>query len=146
ALGNAQCDEEADPDGLAMAVDAIAGRRLDRVREGVTEVEARTLTAIPLVGGDDGELHSDAPPYELSQLRIVREQIVGSRCRACGIPQAPTSDQRRLDYLGEAGASLLRREGREQRGVGEDRARLVKCPDVVLRLGKVDPGLAAIGR
>ena len=50
-----------------------------------------------------------------------------------------------LSDLGEARAQLLGRKRREQLRVGEHRGRLMEGSDVVLRLGKVDAGLAAVG-
>ena len=57
---------------------------------------------------------------------------------------AAARDQRRLDDLGESGRELGGRQGLEEAGIDEDRPGHLVGADVVLGLGQIDPGLAAV--
>ena len=61
------------------------------------------------------------------------------------LPQRPAGDQRGLDHLGPAGGQLGRRQRGQDAGIGEHGGRLVVGAGVVLALGQVDAGLAAVG-
>ncbi len=58
--GEAQRGEQAEPDRLAVAVAPVAGGGLDRVTDGVPEVEHLATAAVALVLGDDRELQARA--------------------------------------------------------------------------------------
>ena len=68
-----ECRQKAEADRLAVAVAAVAGGRLDRVPDGVTEVQDLTAAGVPLVGGHHGQLGPDAgedhPVVELTARR-----------------------------------------------------------------------------
>ena len=70
---------------------------------------------------------------------------VTERAYTHAVPQPAAGDQRRLDHLGVAGGALLRRQRVQGLGVDEDGGGLVVGADVVLGLGQVDAGLAAVG-
>ena len=63
--GQAQRREQPEADRLAVAVAVIAGRRLDRVTDGVPEVQHLAVPAIALVRGDYGELRARAFEHDL---------------------------------------------------------------------------------
>ena len=65
--------------------------------------------------------------------------------RRDAVPQRAAGDQRGLEDLGVTGGELGRVERLQQARVGEHGDRLVIGADVVLGLGQVDPGLAAVG-
>ena len=136
--GEPQRREQAERDRLAVAVLRVPGRGLDRVADGVPEVEDLAQAAVPLVLGDDPELRPRAVD---DHRRIVRR-----RPAAHPLPQRAAGDQRRLDHLGVPGGELLRRKRAQRRGVDEHRRWLVVGADVVLRLREVDAGLAPVGR
>ena len=120
-----------------MAVARVAGGGLDRVPDGVAEVQDLPDAGVALVARDDPQLGQ----------RARRDQAGVGRIRvpADALPQLAAGDQRGLDDLGVAGGELGRRERLERRGVGDHGRRLVERADVVLGLGEVDAGLAAVG-
>ena len=61
------------------------------------------------------------------------------------LPELAAGEQAGLQHLDEAGRELLGRQRRQGRGVGEHRRRQVVGAGVVLALGQVDAGLAAVG-
>ena len=121
-----------------MAVGGVPGHRLDRVRDGVAEVEHLAQAAVALVGGDDAQLGPRAGGDDLRRGRVG--------AGADALPQAAPGDQRRLDHLGVAGGELGARQAGQRVGVADHGAGLVKGADVVLGLLEVDTGLAAVGR
>ena len=120
-----------------MAQARVARHRLERVGDRVAEVQHLPPPAVALVLRDDRELRARA---------VEDHVVVDGLAGADAVPQRPAGDQRRLDDLGVPGGELLRRQRRERLRVHEDRRRLVVGADVVLGLGEVDPGLAAVGR
>ena len=104
----------------------------------MAEVEHLAQAGVALVLGDDPQLGpragGDHPP------------VVGRRPRAHALPQLAAGDQRRLDDLGVARRQLRGRKRRKRGRVGDHRGRLVVGADVVLGLGQIDAGLAAVGR
>ena len=136
--GQRERREQAERDGLAVAVARVAGGGLDRVPDGVAEVEDLAAPGVALVGLDDRELRPRAGEHEVG---------VDGRARVADpLPQRAAGDQRGLDHLGPAGRELLRRQRLEHPRVGEHRRGLVVGARVVLALGQVDAGLAAVGR
>ena len=74
--GQRERREQAEPDRLAVAVARVARRRLDRVPDGVAEVEALAGAGVALVGGHDRELRARARQHEVAVgLRGVRTRF-----------------------------------------------------------------------
>jgi hypothetical protein len=121
-----------------VAVAGVAGGRLDRVADGVPEVEDLAAAAVALVLGDDRKLEARAGEDRA---------LVGRRSGRFGrdaLPQRAPRDQGRLQHLNPTRAQLRRRQGAEGVGVDDHRRRLVVGADVVLGLGEVHPGLAPV--
>ena len=137
APGEAQRGQQAEADRLAVAQAAVAGDRLERVADGVAEVQHLAPAAVALVLGHDGELRPRAGQHDV---------VVVARAGRDALPEGAARDERRLQHLGEAGGALGARERRQDGGVGQDRGGLVVGADVVLGLGEVDAGLPAVGR
>ena len=102
ALGEAQRDEQAERDRLAVPERGVAGRRLERVRERVAEVERRAHARVALVRGDDGELRARAVLDDRGERRQLRgDRALERREREHPLPQlarprsAPSSRPRR---------------------------------------------------
>ena len=133
AARQAQRDEQADGDGLAVPVARVAGGRLDGVPDGVAEVQHLPAAGVALVLGDHRELRPQAA-----------EDHVGVRVAALPHPrpQRSTGDQRRLHDLGVAGRELLGRQRLERGGIADHGRGLVEDARVVLALGQVDARLA----
>ncbi len=143
-VGKLRRGDQADRDRLAMQVDAVAGNLLDRVGEGVPEVEQRPAPfgrQLALVRRDDGRLDRAAPPDHGGQLGARRPQ----RRALDGGEKLGVAEQARLDHLGHAGGELPAGQRGEQAGGDVDPARLVERADQVLAGREVDPGLAADG-
>ena len=67
--------QHADADGFAVQPFAVAGSRLDRVAEGVAEVQQRAATVLALVLGDDPGLDlAGAADREGERRRVECEQ------------------------------------------------------------------------
>ncbi len=138
--GETERRDEADRYRLAVAIAAVAARRLDRVADGVAEVEHRAQPRVVLVGGDDVELRPRAVEDERGDRRGV-DRVE----RPDPVPERAAGDQRRLHDLGEAGRQLGGGKRGERGGVGQHGGGLVEGADVVLGLGQVHAGLAAVG-
>ncbi len=121
---------------------AEPGFRLQSVPEGVTEIQQRAVTLLPLVDGDDRRLHPAAGHHRVpDRVRLQSAQRIA-------LAFAPSeefsiADQAVFDDLGVAGKQLAPRQGRQRVGVGKNQARLVEGADQVLADPGVDPGLAA---
>ena len=123
----------ADRDRLAMHQPGavVAGRRFQRMAEGVAEIEQRAVAGLELVAGDDIGLGAAG---------------FGDRLRPAPAPPANTSppvplqpgeefrpvDQPVFGDLGIAGAEFARRQRVERVGVGQHQPRLVEDADQVL--------------
>src|SRR5262249_61317692 len=136
--GGARGRRQAQPDRLAVAVALVPARRLDRVPNGVAEVEHGPQAGVALVGRDDLALVARAGEDDTVELRRVDRVD-----RAGPLPEIAAGQQPRLQDLDEAGAELLLRQARQRRRVGQDRRRQVVGAGVVLALREVDPALAA---
>src|SRR5262249_36635424 len=110
--------EQPECDRLAVAHVEPTGR-LQRVGEGVSEVEDRPLAALVWVAQADAGLVEGAPPDELG-VRKLPERLAG---------EPPGRDP-----LGQACATLALRQRREQRRVAERRLGPVEGADEVLAL------------
>ena len=133
--------EQAEPDGLAVAVPRVPARRLDRMPDGVAEVEDRAAAGVALVVGDDLDLRPRAGEDD-----VVEAARIEALDRADPLPERAARDQRGLQHLDEPRAQLASGRVVSVAGVGEHRRRQVVGADVVLRLRQVHPGLAAVGR
>ena len=134
--GEPQGGQQPEADRLAVAIARVAGGGLDRVADRVAEVERLARAAVALVGGHDAQLGAHA-----ADDHVVVDRAAGRDA----VPQRPAGDERGLDHLGVAGGELGGGQRGQQRRIGEHRDRLVVGADVVLGLGQVDPGLAAVG-
>ncbi len=119
--------EEAERDRLPVR-HGVARGRLERVREGMAEVELHACAVLTRVAKADRRLEGRAAPHLLGH---------------AALPHGLAQEQTRLHDLGEAVAELLVRERVEQRRVDDRLARPVERADEVLPLREVDPDLAA---
>ena len=128
-------------DRLAVAVAAVAGRRLDRVADGVAEVEHLAAARVALVGGDDVDLRAGAVEDHVVELvGVERRRARAPAPRARRPRSAPSSRPRRSRPRAPRPAASQASPGRRARPPG-----MVVGADVVLGLGQVDAGLAAVG-
>src|SRR3954447_7706477 len=102
--GEPQRSEQAERDRLAVSRAVVAAGGLERVREGVAEVQDLPLAALVRVAQADGGLERGAAANEL----CVRQ-----------LPERLAGEQPGLHHLGHPRPALLRREGLEQRGVDQ---------------------------
>src|ERR671918_433081 len=104
-----------------------AGGSLERMREGVAEIQLRTFAAIERVAEADRRLERRRP----ANLRGELELPEGLSCQQPG-----------LDHLGPSILELLRRQCREELRVDDDAGRPVERPHEVLPALDVDRRLA----
>ena len=136
--GEAQGGQQAEADGLAVAVARVAGRGLDRVADRVPEVQHLPAPAVALVGGDDRELRrarrrtpsTRRPPRPMTTRSHSSPPAISAVFSTSTHPAASSS-----------GGSV-----RSASGIDEHAGRLVVGADVVLRRRQVDAGLAAVRR
>ena len=132
-------------DRHALAVDqrlaVVMGEALERVAEGVAEIEQRALALLDLVGGDDARLGGAARRDRLQPRRPAGEH----RAPVAFEPgeEVAVADQAVFGHLGVAGAELARAQRVEDAGVGEHQRRLVEGADQVLAERRIDRRLAA---
>ena len=138
-LGERQRGEQPEADRLAVAVALVGGDGLDRMPNRVAEVEGLAQAGVALVLGHDPQLDAGAGEHEVAVGRSAasRERTRRHRSPPAISPVLTTSAQ-------PAASSCLRQRG-ERRRVGEHGRGLVVGADVVLALGEVDAGLAAVG-
>jgi hypothetical protein len=122
----------------------IARRRLERVAEGVPEVEQRPLALLGLVAGDDPGLHLDRAAH-----RALAEAGVAGGERGA-VDLEPVEERRVaqkpvLHDLAVARAEIAGRQRSQHVDVGEHQRGLVEGADEVLAVPRVDAGLAADG-
>jgi hypothetical protein len=128
-----------------VAVAGVACGRLDRVADGVPEVEDLAAAAVALVLGDDRKLEACAG--EDRALVGRRRRLLGERgpFRGDAFPQRTSREQRGLQDLDPARVQLGRGQRAQRVRVHHHGGRLVVGADVVLGLGEIDPGLAPVG-
>ena len=140
-----EAEGEAHPDRHRLAMDepggVVAGHALERVREGVAEVEQRPLAVLALVADDDRGLRPAALGDGVVALRPAGEDP--APVRLAPFEEALVADEPVFHHLGIAGAHLAQRQRVERGGVGEDEARLMEGADEVLAVARIDAGLAA---
>ena len=120
-----------------MPVARVAGGGLDRVGDGVAEVEDLAFAGVALVARDDAQLGQHAGGDH--------GLVVDRRADPHAVPEPPAGDQGGLEHLGVAGGAFLGRQRAQRRRVDEDPGGLMVGADVVLGLGQVDARLAAVG-
>jgi hypothetical protein len=134
-------------DGLTVEEVAEARGGLDRVPQGVPEVEREARSGLPLVRQDDLDLRPRCPLDDLGEGAGFRRGCVARRDRGTvrlqRLEQSVVSERRHLHGLGESRAPLADVEGREDGHVGHDGRGLVERADEVLALRQVNAGLAA---
>ena len=135
-------ERHAERDRLAVQQPAgEAGGRLERVPEGVAEIEQRPLAGLALVAADDRRLHAAA-----HRDGVLARGSAGEHLLPVGLEpgeEGGVAEQPVFGDLGIAGAELARRQRIEQRGVGDHQHRLMKGADQVLAVPRIDRGLAA---
>ncbi len=117
------------------------GRGLERVAEGMAEIEQRPLADFALVAADDRGLHAAAHRDGVLARAAACEQLPPIRLQPG--EEASIPDQAVFDDFGIARAELAWRQRVEQRGVGQDQHRLMEGADEVLAVIGIDGGLAA---
>ncbi len=129
AEGQRHADRHAPRHGRAAPV--VAGSGLQRVAEGVAEIEQRAVAGLVLVARDDVGLGRRSwwrsPRCAPGRRRTRRASSRSSQAKNGGVVDQPV-----FGDLGIAGAELAQRQRVEHVGVGEHQARLVEGADQVL--------------
>ena len=129
-------------DGLAVAEAPVVGDRLERVPDGVPEVEDAAQPALALVLGDhvgldaarlDDGRHQHGRLPRQHGLRLARQQV----------EEVAAGDHPVLHDLVQSRAKLAPRQGGQRQRVGHHEHRLVERADQVLAERMVDADLAA---
>ena len=131
-------------DGLAVQKADVAGLGLERVAEGVTEIQDAAQIAFALVAGDHFGFHADGIADDaVDGVRSARARrgLGGQKVEEPGF-----ADDAGFDDLPEAGAVFALGQGVEHGGIDQYGDRLVEAADEILAAHQVDAGLAADGR
>jgi hypothetical protein len=127
---------------LPCSHDAVARRRLDRVPEGVAEVEQRARAGLALVLGDDLRLDLARAADRMGErLGVAREEAF--RVRLDPREEFEVEDRAVLHHFGEARGEFARGQRGEGGGIRDHRIGLVEGAHHVLAERMVDRGLAA---
>jgi len=121
---------------------AVTEPRLDRVAEGVAEIERGAQSRLALVGGHHRCLDLARPQDRVGE----RRAIAGAQRREVALEPPEVrriGDRAVLDHFGQSGGQLARRQRAQGVHVGEHQLRLVECTDHVLAQRVIDRGLAA---
>ena len=129
---------------LAVQPGSVAGARLDRVPERVSEVEQGPGAGFALVGHHQRGLALARPHHREAQ-RIGVEAEQGRHVGFEPVEETGVVDEPVLHDLGEARPDFAGIEGRKRRGVADHAPGLVEGADEVLAAGQVHAGLAAHG-
>ncbi len=133
---------DAGGDRFAVQHVSVAEPGLDRVPEGMSEVEERTAALFAFILGDDRGLDLAGAPDRVSErFRLAREQRfdpLSSQAK-----NAPSAINAALTISASPARSSRSGSVRERIGVGDDRRGLVECADQVLAARVIDAGLAA---
>ena len=100
------------------SVPSIAALGLQRMAEGVAEVEQRAAALgalLALVAGDDGGLQPAALQHGMRQRRGIAARTARGAVRLAPVPQRLAGEQPVLGHLGLAGAQFARRQGGQRR-------------------------------
>ena len=115
---------------LPVAVMPVAGRRFDRMADGVAVVEDGTAAALLLVAGDnrslDGGVAGDQP-VELFRVDLQVDDLFYVPFEE--LEEPGVGDDGVLDDLRHARDPLRDRQGPQRVGVGQHQARLVEGAD-----------------
>ena len=118
-----------------------AGRGLQRMAEGMAEIEQRALAGFALVARHDRGLGAAGGGDGVFARRAAGENIgvVGLQPGEEGF----VAEHAVFGDFGIAGAELARRQRVEHGGIGDHQHRLVKRAEQIFSLRRIDPGLAA---
>jgi hypothetical protein len=134
-------------DGHRLAMDeagaVVARGGLQRMAEGVAEIEQGAVAGLGLVASDDGRLGAAGGGDGVDAVAAALEDAAPVRLQPG--EEAGIIDEAVLRHLGIAGAELAGGERVEHVGVGQHEARLIEGADKVLAVPGVDAGLAADG-
>src|ERR1700722_8437398 len=122
-IGEAQRTQQPEPDGFPMTVATVARGRLDRVSDGVAEVEHLAPAPVALIGAHDGELGSSA-----GEDRLLLD--LSPLCHR--LPQRSPGDQGRLEHLHPSGRELSRGQRLEGVRIDDHTGGLVVNTHIVL--------------
>ena len=131
-------------DGNALAMEQAigeAGCSLQRMAEGMTEIEQRALAVFALVAGDNRGLGAAGGCD-----RVLARSAAGKDVGMVGVEPGEEgfiAEHAIFGDFGVAGAELARRQRIEHGGIGNHQNRLMKRAEQVLALRRVDAGLAA---
>ncbi len=118
-----------------------AGRGLQRMAEGMTEIEQCALAGLALVARHDRGLGAARGGDGV----LARS----AACENIGVIGLEPGEERFVAQhavfgdFGIAGAELARRQRIQHRGIRDHQKRLVKRAEQILALWRIDPGLAA---
>ncbi len=104
----------------------------------VPEVQRRAPAALVRIFGDDASFHGDGALELVDPAERRPRQILS--------PQLRVVDDAVLDRLGQAGAHLGGRQGRERQRIRHDQGRRMESADQILALRQIDPGFATQAR
>ncbi len=138
--GEPERGDQPQGDRLAMAVAAVARGRLDRVTDGVAEVQDLPATRVALVLGDDVDLHTGAVEDEVAELcGVERLRARGRAPRASPPAISAVFTTSAKPAASSSGGSVASAPGSARTACGH-----VVGADVVLRLRQVHAGLPAV--
>ena len=140
--GELERADDAERDRLAMQeFVGKAGRCLERMPEGVAEIEQRAVAGLALVARHDRGLAAARDRDRVLARRTAGEHVLPVRLQPG--EEAGIAEQAELRDLRIAGAEVARGKRVEQRGIGDHQDRLMERADQVLAVARIDPGLAA---
>ena len=145
AHGEVEGLDHADGHRLAMQQAAvIAALRLQRVAEGVAEVQQGALVVLALVRRHDLGLGTATAGHRLLPRRRIARDDSGT-VDLQPLEEVPVTQQAVLHHLRIAGQHLALGQAVQRAGIGQHQRGLVEGADQVLALRRVDRGLAAHG-
>ena len=118
-----------------------AGAGLQRVTEGMAEIEQRAFAGLALVARDDAGLAAAADRDGVLARRTAGEYVLPVGFQPG--EERGVAEQSEFGDLGIAGAEFALRQRVEQRGVGDHQNRLMEGADQILAVAGIDAGLAA---
>jgi hypothetical protein len=121
---------------------AEPGRRLQRVAEGVAQVQQCPVAAFMLVAGDDPGLHLAGPAHRVDPRRAVAVAH-GGGVFLQPLEEARVAQKPIFGHLAVACQEVARRQCLQHIRVRQHQPGLVEGANQVLAVGRVDPGLAA---
>ena len=132
-------------DGFAVQQPRVFSFRLQRVAEGVAEIENPAQIAFALVGADDlGFDANRSRNNAFDNLRLLRQNLRGAAVQR--FEQIPVADHATFYDFVQAGPVFADRQCLENSGIDQNRERLVKTAQQVLAGDKIHAGFAPHGR